>query len=377
MAVVCIAGAGGIGSAVAVLLRQFYGAPVDIYIGDINEAARQKAVQWIADSGSQNTVLESFDMSVDWQSDFESRGVNVDIILDCLPGRFAPSTAKAALRLGAHYVNLTEYVEETKQIMQLAEGANTGFGLQSGVAPGFVNVLGKALFEEFCAEYGVEKANALEMRVGALGRNAVGPHFYNFTWSPIGVATEYIKPAEVVRDHQFTVVPSLSERRTVWVDGLLMEEELTSGGAADLPMTYQDQIANIDYKTFRYPGHWAWVDTELAKMSDDVDKIAELEKIMLSEISAVEEDLIIVYAAVEGKDTNGALRRIEASYRVEPIQIGKVKLRAIQSTTAAGMAEVARILLEGNHTGVLLQSQIDPRSYLNGPFAGVIYGQRR
>ena len=112
-------------------------------------------------------------------------------------------------------------------------------------------------------------------------------------------------------------------------------------------------------------------------MAEVEEKIAELEKIMLSEISAVEEDLIIVYAAVEGKDTNGALRRIEASYRVEPIQIGKVKLRAIQSTTAAGMAEVARILLEGNHTGVLLQSQIDPRSYLNGPFAGVIYGQRR
>lgn len=377
MAVVCIAGAGGIGSAVSVLLRQFYGKPVDIYIGDINAAAREKAVRWIADSGAQTTILESFDMSADWQSDFESRGVNVDIILDCLPGRFAPSTAKAALRLDAHYVNLTEYVDETKEIMALAEGAKTGFGLQSGVAPGFVNVLGKALFEEFCTEYGVQKANALEMRVGALGRNAVGPHFYNFTWSPIGVATEYIKPAEVVRNHEFKVVPSLSERRTVWVDGLLMEEELTSGGAADLPMTYQDQIANIDYKTFRYPGHWAWVDAELANMSDEVDKIAELEKIMLSEISAVEEDLIIVYAAVEGKDANGALRRIEASYRVEPIQIGKVKLRAIQSTTAAGMAEVARILLEGNHSGVLLQSQIDPQAYLNGPFAGVIYGQRR
>ena len=377
MAVVCIAGAGGIGSAVSVLLRQFYGKPVDIYIGDINAAAREKAVRWIADSGAQATILESFDMSADWQSDFESRGVNVDIILDCLPGRFAPSTAKAALRLDAHYVNLTEYVDETKEIMALAEGAKTGFGLQSGVAPGFVNVLGKALFEEFCTEYGVQKANALEMRVGALGRNAVGPHFYNFTWSPIGVATEYIKPAEVVRNHEFKVVPSLSERRTVWVDGLLMEEELTSGGAADLPMTYQDQIANIDYKTFRYPGHWAWVDAELANMSDEVDKIAELEKIMLSEISAVEEDLIIVYAAVEGKDANGALRRIEASYRVEPIQIGKVKLRAIQSTTAAGMAEVARILLEGNHSGVLLQSQIDPQAYLNGPFAGVIYGQRR
>ena len=94
---------------------------------------------------------------------------------------------RTALRFGAHYVNLTEYVAETKEIMELVKEADTGFGLQSGVAPGFVNVLGKALFEEFCSDYGVDKANALEMRVGALGRNAVAPHFYNFTWSPIGV----------------------------------------------------------------------------------------------------------------------------------------------------------------------------------------------
>ena len=122
----CIAGAGGIGSAVSVLLRQFYGMPVDIYIGDINAAAREKAVRWIADSGAQATILESFDMSADWQSDFESRGVNVDIILDCLPGRFAPSTAKAALRLGAHYVNLTEYVDETKE--KPPENPDTAWG---------------------------------------------------------------------------------------------------------------------------------------------------------------------------------------------------------------------------------------------------------
>ena len=141
--------------------------------------------------------------------------------------------------------------------------------------------------------------------------------------------------------------------------------------------TYQKQIANIDYKTFRYPGHWDWVEEQLANMSEGSDVIDELEKLMLSEICAVEEDLIIVYAAVEGRDAHGALRRIEASYRVEPIQIGGATLRAIQSTTAAGMAEVARILLEGSHKGVLLQSQIEPVSYLNGPFTGAIYGKRR
>ena len=34
--------------------------------------------------------------------------------------------ASAALRFGAHYVNLTEYVAETKEIMELAKDADTG-----------------------------------------------------------------------------------------------------------------------------------------------------------------------------------------------------------------------------------------------------------
>ena len=60
MAVVCIAGAGGIGRAVAVLLRHMYGEPVDILIGDINNSARRKAVEWIANAGSaKNSIAKN------------------------------------------------------------------------------------------------------------------------------------------------------------------------------------------------------------------------------------------------------------------------------------------------------------------------------
>ena len=68
--------------------------------------------------------------------------------------------------------------------------------------------------------------------------------------------------------------------------------------------------------------------------------------------------------------------KIEASYR-EPMQIGDVRLRAIQSTTAAGMAEIARLVLTGRYPGVLLQSQVDSTDYLNGPFVRAVYGERR
>mgnify|MGYP001285637108 CR=1 FL=1 len=61
------------------------------------------------------------------------------------------------------------------------------------------------------------------------------------------------------------------------VDGLLLEEDFTSGGAADIPAAFQEQISNIDYKTLRYPGHWEWIDTLLKNVPEDQDAIAFLE----------------------------------------------------------------------------------------------------
>ena len=85
MAVVCIAGAGGIGSAVAVLLRQMYGKPVDVFIGDINGDACRKAVDWIAKAGSADGVLRTLICRVIGKQG-EQQGLSIDIVLDCLPG---------------------------------------------------------------------------------------------------------------------------------------------------------------------------------------------------------------------------------------------------------------------------------------------------
>ena len=48
--------------------------------------------------------------------------------------------------------------------------------------------------------------------------------------------------------------------------------------------------------------------------------------------------------------------------------------RADVATTAAGLAESARLLLEGECHGICLQSQLDPERFLGGPFVGTIYG---
>jgi hypothetical protein len=75
-------------------------------------------------------------------------------------------------------------------------------------------------------------------------------------------------------------------------------------------------------------------------------------------------------------DDHGNLRRLDRSIRVEPMILAGQKLTAIQSTTAAPLIESARILLGGQYKGVVLQSMIDPESFLSGPIVSMVYGKQ-
>ena len=148
----------------------------------------------------------------------------------------------------------------------------------------------------------------------------------------------------------------------------------TSGGAADLPEALAGRVRNLDYKTLRYPGHWAWVKGELAHFGDDPERINKLQDLMQSTIPEMEDDVVVVYASVEGKGSKGRRHRLDAAYMVLPEHFGGQRLRAIQSTTAAGLAECARLLLTDEYKGTLLQSELDPELFLNGPYVGAVYG---
>jgi saccharopine dehydrogenase-like NADP-dependent oxidoreductase len=65
---------------------------------------------------------------------------------------------------------------------------------------------------------------------------------------------------------------------------------------------------------------------------------------------------------------------MEKSYQIGPRTVGKQRLRAIQHTTAAPLAEIAYQLLSGKWSGPILQSDIPPDSFLSGPFVRASYG---
>lgn len=373
---IIIAGAGGIGQAVGLILACSDALDCDIVFGDISEYALKASKKFVKDGSGGKVVPDTFIMSKSGaNASMKKQFKSADIILDCLPGSVAPRIAMFAKEFIMHYANLTEYVNETEQVIKIAKGAKTAFVLQTGLAPGFINVLACRLFEEFTKENKVAKVDQLKMKVGALSQHALSPHYYAFTWSPIGVATEYLKDAIVVRDFEKKLVSPLSGRERIIIDGDEYEDNFTSGGAADLPDAFAGKVRDLDYKTLRYVGHYQWVETVLSSFPQGSDKIRLLERIMLNTIPSVEDDEVLIYAAATGKDNKGRLRSKEKSYKIYPSMVGSKKLRAIQSTTASAICQIAYMLLNNKGMkGPVFQSQIPTDEFLNGPFVKDVYG---
>src|SRR5687767_4755420 len=245
-----IAGAGGIGRAAALLILDAQDWECEVILGDASEHQLQDAQEWIQKGIGKRAVVETFLMaSTEDTAFYENILSDCDVMLDCLPGALAPSMARLCIHYGLHYANLTEHIEATQEIMAMAADAETAFILQTGLAPGYVNNLAMHLVDTFRNQYGVEKLERLAMRVGALTQYTESPHYYGFTWSTIGVATEYIVGSEAVRNHEIVSLPSLSEKETLIINGRRYEADLTSGGSADLADALKDDIAHIDYKT--------------------------------------------------------------------------------------------------------------------------------
>ncbi len=369
-----IAGSGGIGEAAALLLREWSETETEIYLGDISEDNLQKAKDFILDNSQNESKGETVLMAKEGiNDDMKAAFEKCDVLLDCSPGGQAPKMARFAKDFKMHYANLTEYVAETDEIIELAKDADTGFILQTGLAPGFINVLAMSLYNQFVAKYENEKVEKIGMKVGALTAHAHEPHFYGFTWSPIGVATEYVKNSVVLRNYKITKKPALSSRETIVIGARTYEADLTSGGAADLPEFFAGKARNLEYKTLRYVGHYDWVESLVRKLPKDENLPLTLQDVMLELVPSVEDDLVLVHASVDGFDKNGRRRMIEKAFYVKPLEINGKSLRAIQTTTAAPLCESAMMLLTGNYKGVVLQSQLNPEEFMQGNFVSKVY----
>ena len=365
---VVIAGSGIVAKSTAILVREFYPESRILVGGRRVEKAREIA---------EVVGGEAFHLPSEGITEEFLRVLGeADVLIDCLPGKEATRMAEAALRSRTNYLNLTEHVKATEEIRRMVGEAQDppAFVLQAGLAPGFVNVLAVYLAGEFERRFG-RHPEEIRMRVGALTPNVSSPYFYARTWSAAGVAVEYVEPSVVVRDGEVRKVPSLSEPEVLVVNGWTLEADLTSGGASTTPEYFAGKVKRLDYKTLRWPGHYAWVKTllEARRTLTSAEKVEYLLD-ELKRIPLVEEDWVVVYVSVSGPDSEGEVRALERAIEVRPAHYGGHRLSAIQATTSGGALAALDVLPE-DARGVILQTDLPAEEYLKGRIIRKIYGE--
>jgi saccharopine dehydrogenase-like NADP-dependent oxidoreductase len=285
-----------------------------------------------------------------------------DIVLSATPYSLTAIVAEAARRVRAHYLDLTEDVESTRTIRKLAEGADTAFIPQCGLAPGFISIAAFDLARKF------EKLRDLEMRVGALPVFPTNALKYNLTWSTDGLINEYCNPCEAIRDGIRTEVPALEEKEFFSLDGTEYEAFNTSGGLGTLCDTLEGKVENLNYKTVRYPGHRDIVkmlvrDLRLASRRDILKDVLE------TAIPITHQDVVLVFITASGW-RDGRLTQESSARKIYSRTLDGRLMSAIQITTAAGICAMCDLLVEGKlpQKGFVRQEEAQLSDFLANRF---------
>ena len=260
-------------------------------------------------------------------------------VISCAPFHCNPTIAKAAAAAGAHYFDLTEDVNVTREVIALAKGASTAFVPQCGLAPGFITIVANDLAKPF------SKIEDLRLRVGALPSQPSNRLGYNLTWSTEGVINEYINDCDAVVNGSFVSVPALEHLERLVIDGVEFEAFNTSGGLGTLAESLKGRVQNLNYKTIRYPGHCELMrfllhELRFAQHRDEFKKVLE------RAIPATTDDQVVIFVSASGVLDGRLTERVYAK-RVGSQTIGGHHWTAIQITTAAGICAIVDLFAQG------------------------------
>lgn len=276
-----------------------------------------------------------------------------DAVVSCMPYNLNLTIAQIAHKNGKHYFDLTEDVPTTTAIREMAADGSKGvLAPQCGLAPGFIGIVGADLANRFT------RLRDIELRVGALPKYPNGLLGYSFTWSPAGVINEYLNDCEVIHNGEKKLVPALDGIEHINIEGNEFEAFSTSGGLGTMCETYEGKVDTLNYKTIRYPGHGKLMKFLLYELILK-EKRQLIEEILTQAKPPVQEDVVYVYAVVEG--WKGQVLEREEFYRAySPKLIDGKHWRAISWTTAASIVAVVELVADGKlpNSGFIKQEEI-------------------
>jgi saccharopine dehydrogenase-like NADP-dependent oxidoreductase len=343
---VLILGAGKIGALISGLLAE--SGSYKVQLGDVDGAAADSVVRA---HGSANLVGYPLDATNAAALAKHLVDNPVDAIISSLPYYCNVGVAEAARKAGTHYFDLTEDVEVTRAVRAIATGANHAFVPQCGLAPGFISIAAAELITHF------DELRSVKLRVGALPQHPNNVLKYSLTWSTEGLINEYGNPCQAIVEGRVLDVAPLEGLEEIEIDGTLYEAFNTSGGLGSLAETHGADCEHMNYKTIRYPGHCDQMRLLMNDLKLNQDR-GTLKHILENAVPQTLQDVVIVYAAVTGKQ-DGQLREENYVNKVYPQVIAGRLWSAIQVTTASGITAVVDLVLQnrGKFTGFVAQEQ--------------------
>lgn len=342
---IALFGSGKVGTAIAVLLK-LVGKKAVVIDRNLENLRKVERI-----TGFRTIQGDRFDEIVN-HSSFK----NVRSVVSALPFFETLKVAELARAKNLNYVDLTEDIKTASKIRKLAEGAETFFLPQTGLAPGLISVFAKMVCDGF------ESIDELKLRVGALPIYPSNSLKYNLTWSTEGLVNEYIQDCEVLEDGVIKKVPPLEGYETFAVDGVLYEAFNTSGGIGTLHETLRGVARKVNYKSIRYPGHRDYMRFLLEELRFK-ENPRELCKLLERAIPTTGQDMCIIFVQVSGLK-HGMLRQETLIRKVYHRQLNGEDFSAIQLVTAAGCIAALEVAERGKKSGFCRIEDLSPREVL-------------
>ncbi len=278
---------------------------------------------------------------------------SADVVISAAPYRFNEALTDAAIAAGASLCDLggnTGVVRRQLQRRQAACRASVSIVPDCGLAPGLGNIL---------AAHGISRLQPpidAHVRCGGLPERPVGPLGYKLLFNFQGLINEYSGRAEFLRDGRIVEVPTLTELEELELPGVgRCEAAVTSGGTSTCPRSFLGRVRTYDYKTIRYPGHFAVVRAmfELGCFEDQVTlddgrtvaPRSVIEPLMEQRLALPElRDITVMRVTVSGmRDGRPYTIRYDLLDRHDP----DTGLTAMERTTAFPTALVAHMQARG------------------------------
>ncbi len=368
-----VLGAGRQGAAMAYDLAT-NGEAERIVIADASaDAADRVRERLVGLCSKTKATFEALELDVGDEKALQRGFSGVQVALSAVPYKHNAALARAAVDARVSFLDLggnTDVVRAELALDARARVAGVAVVPDCGLAPGLGNHL---------AAHGVatiERPEHVHVRCGGLPERPVGPLGYKLLFHFDGLINEYSGVGEFLRHGKRVDVPTLTEIEQLEFAPPIgrLEAAVTSGGTSTCPQTWLGRLQSFDYKTLRYPGHWAVVRAlfEMGAFEPSLTDArgarhaprATLRALFESSLAFPDvRDVAILRTRVEGEQRG---KRVRREYDVFDRFDAHTGFSAMERTTAFPAALVGHFLARGlvSPGARPLEVAIDPLRYL-------------